>query len=409
MPSPVFAYPLFAVACILSSALLLCVLTTSFIRQRWNPGVFFLCFWLFWGNLTYGVNGVLWSDNADVKAFIYCDIVTRLQIIVNVVKPMATLIIVRRLYKIAHVRSVDPRNRRVDLLVECTLGLILPALIAGPLYYINEGARFQVLGGFGCASVQYPSILPILTISLYTIVPPLLSVVLYYPRMILVFYRQYREINEFLQSNDSSITRTNYIRILALASIDVLVTLPLGAISLALFLIPATRNDGDIEASNITFYPGWHFLHTNWGPTGSTYDEIKAAGNLRLQQLYFSYWTGPLLAFVIFGLFGLTPDARATYGQLVGALMRFLRMRSTGSLQAPVSSSPLNFRVNHQVCNIELHGIGGTSTTSRDDIVVDVVLTMDHRDEEMECNIAVERVDVPCVTSNSDADGALER
>ena len=74
MPSPVFAYPLYPTVCILSAVLLLCVFTTSFMRQNWNLGVSFLCFWLFWGNLTYGINGVLWSDNDDVKAFVYCDI-----------------------------------------------------------------------------------------------------------------------------------------------------------------------------------------------------------------------------------------------------------------------------------------------------------------------------------------------
>ena len=76
MASPVFAYPLYPVACISGATSLLCVLATNFIRQNWNLGVSFLCFWLFWGNLTYGINAVLWSDNADVKAYVYCDIGT---------------------------------------------------------------------------------------------------------------------------------------------------------------------------------------------------------------------------------------------------------------------------------------------------------------------------------------------
>lgn len=67
-------YPLYPIACILASALLFLVLLTSFIRQSWNLGIAFLCFWLFLENLTLGVNTIIWSDNADIKFHLYCDI-----------------------------------------------------------------------------------------------------------------------------------------------------------------------------------------------------------------------------------------------------------------------------------------------------------------------------------------------
>ena len=54
--------------------MLLLVLFTSFVRQSWNLGVAFLCFWLFFECLTEGVGAIIWSDNADVKFYIYCDI-----------------------------------------------------------------------------------------------------------------------------------------------------------------------------------------------------------------------------------------------------------------------------------------------------------------------------------------------
>ena len=67
-------YPLYPIACILAAAMLLLVLLTSFVRQSWNLGVAFLCFSLFFECLTAGVNATIWSDNADVKLYIYCDI-----------------------------------------------------------------------------------------------------------------------------------------------------------------------------------------------------------------------------------------------------------------------------------------------------------------------------------------------
>ena len=67
-------YPLCPIACFLSAAMLLLVLLTSFVRQSWNLGVAFLCFWLFWDDLTLGINAIIWSDNADIKLYVYCDI-----------------------------------------------------------------------------------------------------------------------------------------------------------------------------------------------------------------------------------------------------------------------------------------------------------------------------------------------
>ena len=67
-------YPLFPIACIIAATMLLLVLLTSLVRQSWNLGVLFLCFWLFFENLFFSVNTIVWSNNFDVKLSIYCDI-----------------------------------------------------------------------------------------------------------------------------------------------------------------------------------------------------------------------------------------------------------------------------------------------------------------------------------------------
>jgi hypothetical protein len=124
------SYPLLPTFCIICAALMLLVLTTSFIRQSWNLGVTFLCFWLFWELLTAGINAVIWSNNADIKLYVYCDIselpnfihlpstdynvclVSHLQLFTFVVKPACTLIITRRLYKIASLHAVEAPTRK---------------------------------------------------------------------------------------------------------------------------------------------------------------------------------------------------------------------------------------------------------------------------------------------------------
>lgn len=172
-------YPLFPVACFVAAAMLLLVLWTSFIRQSWNLGVAFLCIWLFLETLAEGIEAVIWSDNADIKLYVFCDIgerdccgiqagsltrvVTHIQLITYVVKPMASLLITRRLYLITSLQSVElpdsatvriagTRSRLLDLtrtlvqkrrnlVLEWTLGLVVPVLIAGPFCksYIYTG------------------------------------------------------------------------------------------------------------------------------------------------------------------------------------------------------------------------------------------------------------------------------
>ncbi|KZV74015.1 fungal pheromone STE3G-protein-coupled receptor, partial [Peniophora sp. CONT] len=300
-------YPFYPIVCIVSAGLLLLVLFTSFIRQSWNLGVAFLCFWLFFENLTEGVNSIIWADNADIKLYVYCDIVSRLQILTSIVKPMATLIITRRLYLIASLQSVILPDKTavqyMDMGIEWTLGLIIPVIVTD---YIVQVERFQVQGAFGCTNALDDSILRILLVSSWSVIPPLISIALS-ARMARILYRRRHDISNFLQSNNSVVSQSHYIRILALASIDVLLTLPIGIVSVVLAVTQSLSFNG------LPFYSGWTFVHTDWEPESMPYSVLVTFGTSNIAKLYFNRWASPVLAFVVFGLFGVTSDARASY------------------------------------------------------------------------------------------------
>jgi hypothetical protein len=123
-------YPLFPIFSIVCAVLMLVVLTMRFVRQSWNLGVTFLCFWLFWELLTFGIGAIIWSDNADIKLYVYCDIgqllfsthwppteqitcpASHLHLVTFIVKPACTLVITRRLYKLASLRSLEALTRK---------------------------------------------------------------------------------------------------------------------------------------------------------------------------------------------------------------------------------------------------------------------------------------------------------
>ncbi|KZV68506.1 hypothetical protein PENSPDRAFT_634260 [Peniophora sp. CONT] len=303
-------YPLYPVTSVLAAALLLLFLSTSFVRQNWNLGVTLLCCWLFLDNLTGAVNTVIWSDNTDIKYYVYCDVVTRVQVITYVVKPMATLIITRRLYLIASLQSIDPPSKAA-----------IPCIESGP-DYIHQRIRFEVDAVFGCTYTMETSVLKVLTVDSWSVIPPIVSVCSYYPKVARLFYRQSRDINSFLNSN-TSVSRTNYLRILILASIDVLLTLPIGITAIAL------RVFSKLAQGPLPFHWSWTFIHTDWEPQSMSYARIKSFGTANLAQFYFLQWTSPVLAFAIFGLFGLTPEARASYWRTIYVVGRWVGWKPT--------------------------------------------------------------------------------
>jgi len=110
-------------------------------------------------------------------------IVSRIQICAAIAKPACTLIIMRKLYKIASLRSVtalDKTERGIDFVIEWGLGMVLPIFVAGPLYCIVQVYRFAVYDGLGCADVAYSSILTLLLLVAWLVVLPLTSLLFYY-------------------------------------------------------------------------------------------------------------------------------------------------------------------------------------------------------------------------------------
>ncbi|VDB87477.1 unnamed protein product [Peniophora sp. CBMAI 1063] len=319
-------YPLYPVLSLLASVLLLLLLFTSLVRQRWNLGVAFLCFWLFLENLVQGVDAIVWADNADIKAYVYCDIVTHLQMICTIVRPMASLIITRRLYLMSSSR-VEILTQKLgyrDLAIEWFLGLGIPVIVAGPLYYVSQSARFVVIESVGCINVMVGAALSLLLTASWGIIVPLVTITVYYPRVLRTFYLHYKDANRYTRS-ESTVSRTSYLRILMLASIDILLTLPTNIVSLALDLYFA-----HVERS-FPFYPGWSVVHSDWSPQSISYSELESGGQVSVRQLYVSRWTPPVLSLVIFALLGATEDARALYLHVLRTAGRYVGCGLIGS------------------------------------------------------------------------------
>ncbi|KAI0029061.1 pheromone A receptor-domain-containing protein [Vararia minispora EC-137] len=311
------SYPFYTVIAIITAALLLLLLTANLARRSWNPGVSFLCFWLFWELLFGGIDAVIWRDNMDLKLPIYCDIVSHVEVFAAVVKPACTLIIARRLYKVTSLRSVGPSTREelFDTAFEWCVGAGIPALVTGilcvsegfALDYIVQDFRFVIQEGIGCCTAIDSSGLAII-FSSWSITLPLISIIFYFPRILCIFYKHNRDTNRFLNTNDTTgMSRRSYFRILAIGSLDIVFTLPIGITNIILQLREAISTN-----RKFPFYAGWGAVHSDWAPVGLPFNLMQRMPDT-LMFNYVQRWASPALGLTIFALFGLTDEVRATY------------------------------------------------------------------------------------------------
>ncbi|KAK6974817.1 STE3-domain-containing protein [Favolaschia claudopus] len=316
-------YPLYPVLCILSAFLMFLILTHSFIRQSWNLAVTFLCIGLFLDNLTHGINAVVWRDNADIKAAVYCDIISRLQFFMNFLPSITSLLITRKLYTISRMRDVEAPTRKskiIDLCVEWGWGLGYPLLMTVVVYTLCQDSRFIVLEGFGCASSTSDSWFSVVVISVLPLIPPLLSIFLYCPLIIRTVYVRSQSTNDFLQSHDS-ISRTSYFRILALGCLDIVITFPISVINLVSFFVTLT------DPGSLPAYIGWKENHADFAPFGVPYADITDTP-WDTFTTYFDYGQYAVLAVAIFALFGLTSSARSAYWSRITLVGKIIAGRS---------------------------------------------------------------------------------
>lgn len=152
----------------------------------------------------------------------------------------------------------------------------------------------------------------------------------------------------FLQSNDS-VSRTNYLRIFALASIDLILTLPFGIVTTVLDI------RGQLSDAGHNIPSGWSLPHRNWQPVSMPYATIVAHGTAQVAQLYFLRWSPLALAFAIFALFGVTREARVAYWNVAPTIGRWFGRRQTLRLRETRSSiGAMEFGECPQVMSLDL-------------------------------------------------------
>ncbi|VDB86868.1 unnamed protein product [Peniophora sp. CBMAI 1063] len=99
-----------------------------------------------------------------------------------------------------------------------------------------------------------------------------------------------------------------------------------------------------LEVQPGPFSRGWSHLQHHHALTIKTitYEELTS-GRAGIARMYFLASTSPLLAFTIFGLFGMSAEARASYRRAVGVVMGRFRPEVLLSKETRSSLQPIEF------------------------------------------------------------------
>ncbi|KAL4070140.1 pheromone A receptor-domain-containing protein [Scleroderma yunnanense] len=270
--------------------------------EAWNTGTCLYMIWTSLGCLNLFINSVVWNSDVINKAPVWCDISTRFMIGLAVAIPSASLCINRRLYHIVSVDSVTKTRaeKRRDVLVDLAIGLGIPVLEM-ILQYIVQGHRFNIFEEVGCFPATYNT-------------PPAYALVFTWPIAIGLVSASYciRTIRELavrraqfeeLLSANRNMTSSRYFRLMGLAGIEVLCTLPLGAYAIYL----------NSSAAQIQPWISWSNTHYDFSLVGQYPSVVWHSDQLNVISIELSRYVVVFCAFVFFGFFGFADEARRNY------------------------------------------------------------------------------------------------
>ncbi|CAE6467716.1 unnamed protein product [Rhizoctonia solani] len=266
-----------------------------------NIGTLSLIFWLSSINLTRGINAVIWGGKTIDYAPVWCDICTKLVIGANWGFSASTVCISRYLAQVSspHHTVANVTDRRRRIIFEIFMCVVLP-LIAMALHYVVQGHRFDILEDFGCNPTTYVSVAALCLVYLPSLVLALITLV-YSGIALRWFVHRRAQFQAVLQSNNSGLTTSRYLRLIALS-----ITEMLFATAMTIFVLVITLEDNGLRP-----WVSWDFVHSDW----LRVDQFAKA----LSPQYFwdryllTWYMVPITSIAFFAFFGFGQEAKEEY------------------------------------------------------------------------------------------------
>ncbi|KAI0698259.1 GPCR fungal pheromone mating factor [Cytidiella melzeri] len=314
MSSNPLAFPTIA---LLSSILVLVPLPWQL--EAWNIGTCLYMIWTSLACLNFGINSIIWRADAINRAPIWCDISSRIIVATSVALPASSLCILRRLHKIITAPTLmTSTTRRKDAIIDLSIGVGIP-LIQLVMQYVVSGHRFDIFEGAGCYPFTYNTPVAYPLSITWPIVIGMVSAI-YCVLTLRALMRRRAQLAEFFSSN-SSLTAQRYIRLMAMAIMEMLCTVPISSYGMYLNL---TRYE-------VLPWISWADTHFHYSKVGLYPSILWHENHVTALAIEISRWLPVGCALVFFIFFGIAEDARRHYWQGLVRVASFLHLRRTST------------------------------------------------------------------------------
>jgi pheromone a factor receptor len=211
-------------------------------------------------------------------------------------------------------------------MVDLAIGLGLP-IMEMILHYIPQGHRFNIYGEIGCFPTTYLTTVGFVIVY----VPPVAigSVSAVYSVLAIRAFNKSRSQFKELMSSNKGLNSNRYIRLMCLAGIECLFTVPLGCYVIA-------RN---IQWSAIQPWLGWEDTHVGFSRVDQTPAMIWRLNPELQANLEISRWSPIICAFIFFFFFGFAEEARKNYRSTVQSIAKRIGVSSGSSFGSGMFSS----------------------------------------------------------------------
>ncbi|THH15868.1 hypothetical protein EW146_g4686 [Bondarzewia mesenterica] len=244
----------------------------------------------------------VWHNNAINWAPVWCDISARIIIASSVAIPAASLCINRRLYKIASIKTVTitRSEKRRGVMVDLAIGLGIPVLEM-ILQYVVQGHRFDILEDYGCFPATYNTPPAYALVFCWPLAIGAVSFV-YCSLTIRHFWKRRQQFNDVLSSS-RNLNQSRYFRLMALAGIELLGTIPISSYSIYL----------NVTTNQVQRWISWEDTHSNFSRVRQIPAVLWRLSHQEMVSVELSRWLLVLCAFIFFTFFGFADEARKHY------------------------------------------------------------------------------------------------
>ncbi|OCH87184.1 putative fungal pheromoneG-protein-coupled receptor [Obba rivulosa] len=278
--------------------------------EAWNVGCVLYIFWCGSQCLIQAINMIIWKNNAINWAPVWCDITSRWMLASGVGVCACSLIINRRLYKIASVNAVSTTRseKRRMVITDLCIGLGIPILQV-LLYWFIQGHRFDIYEGIGCFYAMPNTILSYFLSDTWPLVIGMVSFV-YCCLTLRAFYKRRKQFAEFISTN-SNLTFHRYFRLMGLAGIEIICTIPLSAYTIW------------VNASQPIYkWRGLADVHFDFSRVGQYPAVVWRSSPAAVSSFNFNNWVIVACALLFFAFFGVAEEARKHYRLLATSVAK---------------------------------------------------------------------------------------